>query len=309
MKKIADKLTDLIGNTPLVRLNKISEHTGTEIVAKLEQFNPGGSIKDRTALSMIEDAEEKGLISKDTTIIEPTSGNTGIGLAWIAAVKGYKTIIVMPDAMSEDRKRLLSAFGAKIELTDAALGMQGAIDRAHEVAKELENTYIPQQFENEANSEVHARTTAKEIWRDTDGKIDIFIAGIGTGGTITGVARELKRINHTIQIVGVEPQNCAVLSNGKPGQHVIQGIGAGFVPKILDTDLIDCVIPISDDDALDYTRKITQEEGILCGISSGALVKAAEEISKKPENKGKLIVVIFADTGERYVSLPFLHSK
>ena len=307
MKKIADKLTDLIGNTPLVRLNKISERTGAEIVAKLEQFNPGGSIKDRTALSLIEDAEEKGLITKDTTIIEPTSGNTGIGLAWIAAVKGYKTIIVMPDAMSDDRKRLLSAFGAKLELTEAALGMQGAIDRAHEVAKKLENTYIPQQFENEANSEVHARTTAKEIWRDTDGKIDIFIAGIGTGGTITGVARELKRINHTIQIIGVEPQNCAVLSNGKPGQHVIQGIGAGFVPKILDTDLIDCVIPISDDDALDYTRKITQEEGILCGISSGALVKAAEEISKKPENKGKLIVVIFADTGERYVSIPFLH--
>ncbi|THB74152.1 MAG: cysteine synthase A [Gammaproteobacteria bacterium] len=309
MKKIADKLTDLIGNTPLVRLNKISDKTGVEIIAKLEQFNPGGSIKDRTALSMIEDAEEKGLINKTTTIIEPTSGNTGIGLAWIAAVKGYKTIIVMPDAMSQDRQRLLSAFGAELELTDASLGMQGAIDKAHEIAKTHDNVFIPQQFENAANSEVHTRTTAKEIWRDTDGKIDIFISGIGTGGTITGVARELKRINHTIQIIGVEPQSCAVLSNGKPGQHVIQGIGAGFVPKILDTELIDSVIPISDDDALEYTRKIAQEEGILCGISSGALVKAAEEISKKPENKGKLIVLIFADTGERYVSLPFLHSK
>ncbi len=310
MKRIAEKLTDLIGNTPLVKLNKISNRMGVEVIAKLEQFNPGGSIKDRTALSLIESAEEKGLINKETTIIEPTSGNTGIGLAWIAAVKGYKVIIVMPDAISSDRKRLLGAFGAKVEFTDATLGMQGAIDKAHEIAKNLDNSFIPQQFENAANSDIHAKTTAKEIWRDTAGKIDMFIAGIGTGGTITGVARELKRINHTIQIVGVEPQNCAAISgDGKLNQHVIQGIGAGFIPKILDTDLIDNIIPVSDDDALEYTRMISREEGILCGISSGALIKAAEEISRNPENKGKMIVVIFADTGERYVNLPYLFQE
>ncbi len=307
MKKIADKLTDLIGNTPLVRLNKISDRTGVEIIAKLEQFNPGGSIKDRTAMSMIEDAEEKGLINKDTTIIEPTSGNTGIGLAWIAAVKGYRTIIVMPDAMSHERRKLLSAFGAEIELTDASKGMQGAIDRANAIAKKLDNAFIPQQFENEANSDIHAKTTAKEIWRDTDGKIDIFMAGIGTGGTITGVGRELKRINPSIEIVGLEPENCAVLSKGKPGPHMIQGIGSGFIPKILDTDIIDTIVTVSDDDALEYTRALAKQEGILSGISSGALVCAAEKLCKKPENKGKMIVVIFADTGERYVSIPFLH--
>ncbi len=307
MSKIANNLTDLIGNTPMVRLNHISNDSDVEVIAKLEQFNPGGSIKDRTALSMIEDAEDKGLINNDSTIIEPTSGNTGIGLAWIASVKGYKTIIVMPDAMSHERRKLLSAFGAKIELTDAAKGMKGAIDRAHKIAKKTENSYIPQQFENDANATIHAKTTAKEIWRDTDGKIDIFITGVGTGGTITGVGKELKRINPSIEIVAVEPKNCATLSGGKPGPHMIQGVGSGFIPKILDTTIIDTIIQVDDENALEYTRQLAKQEGILCGISSGAVVYAAKELSKKNENKGKMIVVIFADTGERYVSIPFLH--
>lgn len=320
MKKIASKLTDLIGNTPLLRLNNISDRSESEILAKLENLNPGGSIKDRTALSLIEHAEKNGLITKDTVIIEPTSGNTGIGLAWIASSKGYKTIIVMPEGLSIERQKIIKAFGGQIEFTDPSLGMQGAIDKANEIASELENTYIPQQFENEANCTIHEEETAKEIWEDTGGDIDIFITGIGTGGTITGVGRALKKLNNNVKIIGVEPENCSVVKQKIPQKednksdrpdaaqehiiqgHSIQGIGAGFIPEILNAEIIDDVITISDEDSMEYTQKLAREEGVLCGISSGALYKAAETVCEK--YPGKTIVIIIADTGERYLSTP-----
>lgn len=300
--KIANSITDLIGNTPLVRLNKISENLEADIVAKLEFFNPGGSVKDRIGNAMIEAAEKQGILDKDTVIIEPTSGNTGIALAYVAAVKGYKLILTMPESMSIERRKLLLSFGAKLELTPAAKGMNGAIERAKELAETFPKTFIPQQFENKANPEVHRKTTALEIWNDTDGKADILVAGVGTGGTLTGTSDVLKQKKPEFKTYAVEPADSPVISGGQPGPHKIQGIGAGFIPGNLDTSLIDDVVKVSNEDAMATARKVILQEGILCGISSGAAIHAAIEVAKKPENKGKLIVVILPSTGERYLS-------
>lgn len=297
--KIADSMIDLVGNTPLVWLSRL---TDAPIAAKIEAFSPGGSLKDRIGMSMIEDAEARGVLNPGMTIIEPTSGNTGIALAWIAAIKGYPLILTMPEEMTPERRMLLAALGATVVLTDAGLGMEGAISKANTLANQLGNAFIPMQFENEANPEIHKRTTALEIWEDTDGKVDIVVAGVGTGGTITGVAHGLKQRKPSVYIVAVEPKKSAVLSGGKPGAHKIQGIGAGFVPKILDLDMIDEIIQLSDAEAFLMTRKLLRKEGIICGISSGAAVQAALKVSKRPENKDKLIVVILPDTGERYLS-------
>lgn len=300
---VAENITKLIGNTPLVRLNKIVKDCCCEIYAKLEFFNPCGSVKDRIAVSMIEDAERKGLINKDTVIIEPTSGNTGIGLAFVCAQRGYKLILTMPESMSIERRKLLSLFGAEIILTPADEGMTGAVKRAEELLKKYKNSFMPQQFKNEANPEIHRKTTAEEIWRDTDGKIDIFVAGVGTGGTITGVGEVLKERKKDLKVVAVEPENSPVLSGGKPGRHKIQGIGAGFIPDILNLKVIDEIIRVKDEDAIETAKKLAREEGILCGISSGAATFAAVEIGKRRENSGKIIVVILPDTGERYLSV------
>lgn len=300
--KIANSITDLIGNTPLVKLSKISENLEAEIVAKLEFFNPGGSVKDRIGYAMIEAAEEQGLLDKDTVIIEPTSGNTGIALAYVAAVKGYKLILTMPESMSIERRKLLLSFGAKLELTPAAKGMNGAIERAKELAATFPKTFIPQQFQNEANPEIHRKTTALEIWNDTDGKADILVSGVGTGGTLTGTTDTLKQKKPGFKTYAVEPADSPVISGGEPGPHKIQGIGAGFIPGNLDTKLIDEVVKVSNEDAMSTARKVILDEGILCGISSGAAVHAAIEVAKKPENKDKLIVVILPSTGERYLS-------
>jgi cysteine synthase len=302
IRGIAKDSTELIGNTPLVRLNHIVSGSSAEVVAKLESFNPLSSVKDRIGVAMILDAEEKGLIKKDSVIVEPTSGNTGIGLAFVCAARGYKLILTMADTMSNERRQLLSVLGAELVLTPGAEGMPGAIRRAEELATSNRKYFMPQQFKNSANPEIHRITTADEIWRDTDGKIDIFVAGVGTGGTITGVASALKKLKPGIQAIAVEPASSPVLSGGKPGAHKIQGIGAGFIPDIFRKDLIDEIMKVTNENAGITARRLAREEGILAGISSGAAAWAAVEVARRSENKDKLIVVIFPDTGERYLS-------
>lgn len=304
MENIAKKLTDLVGNTPLLELTNYEEKNGlgARVLAKLEYFNPLGSAKDRVALAMIEDGIKRGIINQETVIIEPTSGNTGIGLAFVAATKGLRLILTMPDTMSIERRRIVSALGAEIVLTPGSEGMGGAIAKAGELKEEYGNAVIPQQFENEANPQVHRKTTAEEIWRDTDGKVDIFVAGVGTGGTITGNGEALKEKNPNIKIVAVEPSGSPVLSGGKAGPHKLQGIGAGFVPKVLNMEIIDEIMKIGNEDAFDTARAIAKTDGLLVGISSGAAIYAATLLAKRPENKGKNIVVFLPDTGERYLS-------
>jgi len=299
---IAGDSTELIGNTPLVRLNRITDGMKAEVVAKLESFNPLGSAKDRIGMAMIVDAEEKGLINKDTVIVEPTSGNTGIALAFVCAARGYRLILTMPDTMSLERRQLLSIFGAELVLTPGAEGMPGAIRKAEQLAAENPNYFMPQQFNNPANPEIHRLTTAEEIWRDSAGRVDIVVAGVGTGGTIAGIAEAIKKRKSGFKAVAVEPADSPVLSGGKPGAHKIQGIGAGFTPDVLRTDLIDEIVKVTSEDAGIMARRLAKEEGILAGISSGAAIWAALEVAKRPENKGKLIVVVLPDTGERYLS-------
>ncbi len=304
MTKIAKKLTDLVGNTPLLELDKYSKAKGLEtpIIAKVEFFNPGGSVKDRIALAMIEDAEQKGILKPGATIIEPTSGNTGVGLALASAVKGYHLILTMPETMSEERRNLVKAYGAEVRLTPGKDGMAGAIRAAEELRDSIPGAVILQQFENPANPARHYATTGPEIWRDTDGQVDIFVAGVGTGGTVTGVAKYLKEQNPAVRVVAVEPKSSAVLNGGQSGPHKIQGIGAGFVPKTYDASVIDEVFDVDNDDAIRTGREVAQQEGLLVGISSGAALYAAIEVAKRPENKGKKIVVLLPDTGERYLS-------
>jgi cysteine synthase A len=306
MANIAHNLIDLLGNTPLLELSRTEkkERLKARIIVKLELFNPARSVKDRVGFAMLNDAERRGLINKDTTIIEPTSGNTGIGLALASAIRGYRLILTMPEAMSLERRKLLKALGAELVLTPAYEGMAGAIRKAQELAQEIGNTYIPQQFENKANAEIHRKTTAEEIWRDTDGKVDILVAGIGTGGTITGVGEVLKKYNPHIQVIAVEPDSSPVLSGGKPGPHKLQGIGAGFVPKVLNTTVYDEIIRIKDEEAYDRGRQLARTDGVLAGVSSAAAVAAAIRVAKRPENEKKNIVVILPDTGERYLSTP-----
>lgn len=299
--KIAENLLDLIGNTPLVKINNLNKGMAA-IAAKLESKNPAGSVKDRPAFNMIRRAEEQGLINKDTVIIEPTSGNTGIGLAMVCAIKGYKMILTMPETMSMERRMLLKAYGAELVLTEGSKGMQGAVDKAEELHKKIKNSFIPQQFANPSNPESHVLTTAKEIWADTDGKIDIIVAGVGTGGTISGIAKGLKEKNPQIKAFAVEPESSQVLIGKPAGVHKIQGIGANFIPENYDANIIDEIIPVSNDDAINTARELAAKEGILSGISSGAAMWAANEISKREENIGKVIVVIFPDSGERYLS-------
>lgn len=304
MKQINKRLTDLIGNTPIIKLENIEQkqNVRAHLFAKLEYFNPGGSVKDRIALGMIEDAEQKGILNKDSVIIEPTSGNTGIGLAWIAKSKGYRTVLTMPETMSIERRNLLRARGAELVLTPGTQGMEGAIAKAQELAKEIPHAVMLQQFENKANPLKHYHTTAEEIWRDTEGEIDVFVAGVGTGGTITGVGQRLKELKPSIEIVAVEPDASAVLSGEKPGPHKIQGIGAGFIPEILQTSVIDKIIRVKDRAALETGRMLSYEEGVLAGISSGAAVYAALQLGQKEEYKDKNILVLLPDTGERYLS-------
>jgi cysteine synthase A len=304
MSKIADNLIDLIGNTPLLRLNNYTKDNNIEanIIAKLENFNPGGSSKDRIGCSMIEDAEERGLINKDTVIIEPTSGNTGIALALVAAVKKYRLIITLPENFSVERMKLLKALGAELVLTPASEGMRGAIRKAEELAAKIQNSFVPQQFKNPSNSDIHRKTTAEEIWRDTDGEVDIVVAGVGTGGTITGIGEALKEKKPSIKIVAVEPFSSQVLSGGKPGPHNIQGIGSNFIPEVFNKAVVDEIIAVKDEDAFETARKLGKSEGLLVGISSGAAVFAAAKLAKKVANKGKNIVAILPDTGERYLS-------
>ena len=304
MSKIAKKLTDLIGNTPLLELGTYRDENNLEanLIAKVEYFNPLGSVKDRVANAMIETAIKEGKINKDTVIIEPTSGNTGIGLAFVTATKGLHLILTMPETMSIERRRIVAALGAEVVLTPGVEGMKGAIAKAEALKEEYGNAFIPQQFENEANPKIHFETTGPEIWRDTDGKVDIFVAGVGTGGTVTGIGKYIKSQNPNAKIVAVEPATSAVLSGKKPGPHKIQGIGAGFVPKVLDLDIVDEIIPVENDDAFNASRAVAKAEGLLVGISAGASIYAATELAKRPENKGKNIVILLPDTGERYLS-------
>ena len=299
--KINDNILQTIGNTPLVKINKLNKGVA-DVVVKVESLNPAGSIKDRPALNMIEDAENRGLINKDTIIIEPTSGNTGIGLAMVCAVKGYRMILTMPETMSIERRKLLQAYGAELVLTEGAKGMQGAVEKAEELHIQYKNSYIPQQFSNPANPQIHTKTTAEEIWRDTEGKVDIIVAGVGTGGTVSGISKTLKSKNSNVKVIAVEPESSQMLSKGIAGPHKIQGIGANFVPDNFDRSLVDEIFPVKNEDAIETAKNLAKKEGIFSGISSGSALYAALEISKRNENKGKLIVAILPDTGERYLS-------
>jgi len=311
MSKIAKKLTDLIGNTPLLELTDYNKENGVqgELIAKLEYFNPGGSVKDRIGYAMVQDAEEKGILNKDSVIIEPTSGNTGIALAFVAASKNYKLILTMPETMSIERRNLLKALGAELVLTPGKDGMKGAIRKAEELSAQIPNSFIPQQFENPSNPEIHRKTTAEEIWADTDGKIDVFVAGVGTGGTVTGVGEALKKKNPDIKIIAVEPYDSPVLSGGASGPHKIQGIGAGFVPKVLNNEIIDEIYKVRNEEAFRTSKALAKSEGLLVGISSGAAAFAATQIAKREENKGKVVVVLLPDTGERYLSTPLFQDE
>ncbi len=302
--KYAASIIELIGRTPLLKLNRMTEGLHAGIFTKLESFNPGGSVKDRIGYYMLKKAEERGLINKDTVIIEPTSGNTGIALAYIAAARGYRLILTMPDTMSIERRNILKAFGAEIVLTPGEKGMKGAVDKAHELAAEYPNSFIPQQFTNPANPEIHILTTAEEIWEDTDGQVDMVVAGVGTGGTITGIAKALKERKPGFKAIAVEPADSPVLSGGAPGLHKIQGIGAGFVPEVLEVELLDEIIQVTNEQAFSTARRLAREEGVLAGISSGAALFATLEVARRQENKGKIIVTILPDTGERYLSTP-----
>ncbi len=302
--KIADSMLDLIGGTPLVRLNKLAKGHGAEVLGKLEFYNPCASVKDRIGLAMLSAAERDGLLKPGGTVVEPTSGNTGVGLAFVCSVKGYPLILTMPDTMSIERRALLKAFGAKIFLTPGPEGMPGAVAKAEEIVKENPDYYMPQQFNNPANPEIHRKSTAEEIWNDTDGKVDFLVAGVGTGGTITGVSEVIKSRKPEFNAIAIEPADSPFLSKGEKGPHPIQGIGAGFKPEILRMDLVDEVINVENDEAVDMTRRLVREEGILCGISSGAIVAGALKVAARPENKGKMIVAIICDTGERYLSTP-----
>lgn len=305
---IADNLTDLIGATPMLKLKKFARDAAGQVVAKLEYFNPGGSVKDRIGYNMILDAEQKGLIGKDTVIIEPTSGNTGIGLAMVCAARGYRLILTMPETMSVERRALLKAYGAEVVLTAGSEGMSGAIKKAEELANSYESTFIPGQFNNPANPEAHRRGTAREIWQDTQGKLDLFVAGVGTGGTITGVTQALKELKPTLKAVAVEPLDSPVLSGGQSGPHKIQGIGAGFMPDVLQVELLDEIIKVGNEQALETARTLARTEGVLVGISSGAAAFAALEVAKRPENAGKMVVVLLPDSGERYISTDLFQS-
>ncbi|MGE5694882.1 MAG: cysteine synthase A [Candidatus Sericytochromatia bacterium] len=299
---IAEDITQLTGSTPLVRLRRVTDGAGADVVAKLESFNPAGSVKDRIGVAMLDAAEQAGLIKPDTIILEPTSGNTGIALAMVCAARGYKCVLTMPETMSIERRMLLRAYGAELILTPGAEGMPGAIAKAEELAKTDQRYFVPQQFENPANPAIHRATTAEEVWRDTDGKVDVFVAGVGTGGTITGVAEVIKERKPTAQFVAVEPAASPVLSGGQKGPHPIQGIGAGFTPPVLDLDLVDEIVTVANEDALDIARRLAREEGLLVGISSGAAAWAALQVARRPENAGKLVVVVLPDYGERYLS-------
>lgn len=307
--RIYDDQTELIGGTPLLRLKSLSQGTGAEILGKLEYFNPAGSIKDRVGYALIKDAEERKLINRNAVIIEPTSGNTGIGLALVCAARGYRLILTMPETMSSERRALLRAYGAEIVLTPGSEGMKGAVKKAEELARELPNSYIPQQFENPANPAVHRETTATEIWDDTEGRVDIIVAGVGTGGTLTGIAQSLKKRKKSLRVIAVEPAASPVLSGGKAGPHELQGIGAGFIPKVLDRKLIDEIIPVQAKDAFNTSRFLARTLGLLVGISSGAAAYAAKEVAKRPENAGKWIVAILPDGGERYLSTGLFQSE